>query len=198
MKAGVVALTSMLLHAASAQAAAPPVASVGQALADKLEVALRTCALQLTRRDFLDAKNRAELSEQGITLAPPPPAVQAMASRLFGDKGIYASVTAPQGQLWIAASATVPACKTTLADTELALTGRYNLVTKLRSTTAWRFDANRSGNQGPVVRDFFVLNPDRTGPHMIAFLDGPNSIANQGKGIQLIMTVAVEATAKAP
>jgi hypothetical protein len=190
-----------MLLAASAQAAPPAKvapAADGKIVADKLEVGLRACALQLTRRNYLDAKNGPELSKQGIMLAAPPPGILTMATRLFGDKGIYASVATPQGRIWIATSATVPACKITLADTPLALTARYDLATRLRSSTAWRFEEARSGNQGGVVRDFFTLNPERPGAHMVAFIDGPQTITNQGQGIQLIITAAVEAAAKAP
>ena len=149
--------------------------------------------MQLTERgDYLTAKNRPELDAQGISLAAPPTEVSAMATRLFGNEGIYASVAIPSGAMWIAASATVPACKVTLADTDLALSGRYDWTTTLRSSKAWRFDPARSGQTGGIMRDFFVLNPDRPGAHMVMFVDGPNTIANDGKGIQMIMTVALE------
>jgi hypothetical protein len=192
MRAGVFVVALMLLQAAPAQANLPP-PSVDRPLADRLDVAFRTCALQLTRRDYLTAKNQKTLGEVGITLASPPPDVQAMAARLVGNEGLYASVSAPQGQIWISASATVPACKVTLGDTELALSGRLDWTSTLRSSTIWRYDKARSGGNGQIQRDFFVLNPDRPGGHMIMFIDGPYSVVNDGKGIQMIMTVALEA-----
>jgi hypothetical protein len=93
--------------------------------------------------------------------------------------------------MWIAASTTVPACKVTLGDTELALSGRVEWMGKLRSTAGWQYDRARSIG-GSLQRDLFVLNPDRQGGHMIVFIDGPNTVFNEGKGIQMIMTVALE------
>jgi len=95
--------------------------------------------------------------------------------------------------MWIAASATVPACKVTVADTALALTARYDWTTKLRSTAGWTFDKSRSGMKGNFMRDLLALNMERPGPHMIVILDGPNIVYNEGKGIQMIMTVALDA-----
>lgn len=180
------------------QAAAPATsANPSQLLADRMEVAFRACALQLTKRDYLTRKNAAELTAAGITLNGNPPApVSEMASRLFGITGIYASVAASEGAIWIAASATVPACKVTVADTALSLTARYNWTTKLRSTAGWSFDRARSGVNGNLMRDLLVLNAERPGSHMIVIMDGPNVVYNDGKGIQTIMTVALE-TAKA-
>ena len=43
------------------------------------------------------------------------------------------------------------------------------------------------------MRDLLVLNTERPGAHMIAILDGPNIVYNEGKGIQMIMTVALDA-----
>ena len=186
----VVALASLALSLAQ-QAPADP----GRPLADRIEVAFRACALQLTQRDYLTTKNAVELSGVGIKLSTtPPPMVGAMASRLFGNDGIYASVTAPAAEMWIAASATVPACKVTVANSDLSLSARVDWSNKLRSTAGWTFDRSRSGTQGNFMRDFFTINATRPGPHMVLMLDGPNIIAHNGQGIQLIMTVAFDVT----
>jgi hypothetical protein len=50
---------------------------------------------------------------------------------------------------------------------------------------------------GNFMRDFFVLNAQRPGGHMVVILDGPNIVWQDGKGIQMIMTVSLE-TSKAP
>lgn len=191
--AGPFGVALLLLQAASAQAAPPLAGSPGRPLAEKLDVAFRSCALQLTQRDYLSAKNEKVLGEHGITLSSPPPDVQAMAARLFGNDGIYASVAAPQGKLWIAASAKSPACKVTLGDTELALSARVDWTSTLQASATWQYDKARSGGNGQIQRDFFVLNPDRPGGHMVLFIDGPYTVVNGGKGIQMIMTVALEA-----
>ena len=196
MRVGALAAALMLLLPASTQAAPAPTPSVGRLLADKLDLAFRTCAIQLTNNAYLTSKNQKQLEAQGITFGSPPPDVQSMAGRLFGGSGIYAAVSAPHGNIWIAASATTPACKVTLADTELALSGRVDWISQLRSSTAWQYDKARSSGVGQIQRDFFVLNPDRPGAHMIMFIDGPHTVVNDGKGIQMIMTVALE-TAKA-
>jgi hypothetical protein len=191
MRAGAVVAIAMVLHAASAQAATPVLAPA-DVLTDKLELAFRACSLQLTQHDYLTDKNRTVLDGQGITLGPAPADVQGMAARLFGTSGIYAAVKTPAGQLWIAASATVPACKVTLGDTDLALTARMNWTGKLRSTAGWTYDPARSGGNRQFMREFLVLNASRAGGHLVTFVDGPNTIYNEGKGIQMIMTVALE------
>jgi hypothetical protein len=186
-------ISAALLQAGSPASTAQP----GQILSDRIEIAFRACAQHLARRDYLTDKNRKELEAVGITLGGTPPAdVTGMASRLFGAQGIYASVSAPEGEMWIAASAAVPACKVTVANTATALTARYLWATKLRETTAWTFDKTRSGTNGGLMRDMFILNAQRPGGHMVMMLDGPNTIWQEGKGIQMIMTVALE-TAKA-
>jgi hypothetical protein len=175
-------------------AAQMPTKLASPLLTDKLEVAFKACSLQLTQRNHLTAENEKPLRNMGITLSVPPTDIQAMASRLFGSDGIYASVAVPEGNMWIATSATVPACKVTLADTALSLTARYNWTTKLQSTAGWTIDKGRSGMNGNIMRDLFVLNAERSGRHMIVILDGPNTVYNEGKGIQMIMTVALDTT----
>ncbi|WP_336959228.1 hypothetical protein [Sphingobium aquiterrae] len=182
-----------LLQAASPAIAAKP----GQLLADRIEVAFRACALQLTQKDYLTAKNSKALDEVGVKLDKAPPAdVLGMASRLFGTQGLYASISTTEGKMWMAASATVPACKVTVADTPLSLTARSLWADKLRGTNGWTFDKTRSGMNGNLMRDLFVLNAQRPGGHMVVMLDGPNIVWQEGKGIQMIMTVALD-TAKA-
>jgi hypothetical protein len=188
-------VAALLLSSATTEPSSPPslAGASGQMLADKLDVAFRACALQLSQRGtYLVNGNTKELGKQGIALATPPAEVLGMATRLFADSGIYASVAAPSGKIWISTSATVSACKVTLADTELALTGRYNWSTRLRSSATWQYDKARSGQSGPLMREFFVLNADRPGPHMVMFIDGPNTVFNGGKGIQMIITVTIE------
>lgn len=196
--AGLAFVGVALLQAVAIAASAGSATSPGQPLADRVEVAFRTCAQQLTQRDYLTAKNARTLAPVGVILNDQPPAsVRDMASRLFGVNGIYASVSTPDGQIWIAASATVPACKVTVADTALSLTARQLWSTKLRSTAGWTFDKTRSGMNGNFMRDFFALNAQRPGGHMVVILDGPNTVWQDGKGIQTIMTVGLE-TSKAP
>jgi hypothetical protein len=188
-------LTALLLSSAAPASSAPATpAAIGQLLADKLDVAFRACALQITSRGaHLVSANAEKLAQDGIVLGTPPAQVREMSARLFGDSGVYASVAAPTGQIWISGSATLAACKVTVSDTELALTGRYDWTTRLRRSSAWHFDKARSGQNAQLMRDFFVLNADRPGPHMLMFIDGPGSIYNEGKGIQMIMTVTLEA-----
>ncbi|GFZ83888.1 MULTISPECIES: hypothetical protein [Sphingobium] len=182
----------VVLALALLQSATPAKTTASQ-LTSALETAFRACAQQLTERDHLTAKNEKLLKNVGITLAIPPADVETMASRLFGKEGIYASVAVPEGKMWLATSASVPACKVTLADTMLSLTARYDWTTKLRSIEGWTIDKSRSGMQGNFMRDLLVLNAERPGGHMIVILDGPNIVYNEGKGIQMIMTVALDA-----
>ena len=193
MHGGVVIIALLLSQPTAMQAAPASPASVGQPLADRLDVAFRACALQITEPAYLTSNNQRELAAAGIKLAAPPPDVLTMATRLFGEAGIYASVASPNGNIWISASPTVAACKVTLGDTDLALSGRYDWTTRLRSSAAWQYDQPRSGQNAQIMRDFFVLNPDRPGPHLVMFVDGPHTVINDGKGIQMIMTVTLEA-----
>ena len=157
-------------------------------------MAFRACALQITERgQYLAPANKEALDAQGILLASPPSEVLVMGERLFGDAGIYASVAVPKGNIWIAGSATIAACKVTFGDTELALTGRYDWTTRLRRSSTWTYDRARSGQNSQIMREFFVLNGDRPGPHLVLFVDGPNTVVNDGKGIQSIMTITLEA-----
>jgi hypothetical protein len=187
-------VAALLLSSATPEPPVPATPAVtGEVLADRLDTAFRACALQITDRGaYLVSGNAEELAKKGIGLAKPPADVLGMATRLFGESGVYASVTAPVGQIWVAGSATLPVCKVTLSDTELGLTGGYTWATRLRRSAAWQWDKARSGQSGPLMREFFVLNADRPGPHMVLIIDGPNSVYNEGKGIQMIMTVTIE------
>ena len=148
-------------------------ADSAQLLADRVEVAFRACTFQIAAQDYLTDKHSGELRTAGILLGgSPPEGVSVVAAKAFGPAPIYASVTAPSGALWIAASSAVAECKVFVADTATAFAARKLWAAKLRRTSPWGYDQDASGLRGTVLHQAFVLNPERPGAHMVVLIDG--------------------------
>lgn len=181
-------LAAACLSAVPASAAAdnaPP-------LAKPMDVGFRTCALHLSRPGYLTDANSTEFGPAGVKLGGDvPEQVRMLAGAGFTDP-IFASVDAEGGTVWIIASAgAAQVCKVTLADTQDALRTRLAVEDAFRKTTAWQYDPAGSGTSGGMMTQAFALNPGRPGPKMVMLLNGPNTIYNNGAGIQVIMTVAI-------
>ena len=68
------------------------------------------------------------------------------------------------------------ACRVIVADTADGLRGRVKFIDDLRQTTAWTYDQRRSGTVDGMMKDELVLASGL----MIAIMNGPNHIANDG------------------
>jgi len=162
-------------------------------VAEAMHEGFKTCARQVADRAHLSAANKAELDKAGVTLRETPPdEVAIVAATLFKEAPIYAELKSPAGSVWLIASASLPACKVTVADTSGVPGARAELNRLFGTAEAWSPDLAQSFDKDGLVRQAYVLNKDKPGPHMVTFVDGPNEVVNDGKGIQSIITVGVQ------
>ena len=160
------------------------------ALAEAMQRGFTACALQVTERKHLTAANAATLTKAGLTLsAAPPEDVKTVAAQMFKTGTSFAQVTAPGAAVWVIGSSTVPACKVTVAGTKDVLGARAEIDRRFRGAKAWSHDPARSFTRDGVSRQAYILNKDLPGRHMMMLVDGPTALADEGKGIQAIMTI---------
>ena len=177
--------------AAPAKRVAVPRATASEyAVAEAMQKGFTACALQVTDRKHLAAGNQAALKKAGLTLSDAPPEeVKTVAMQLFKDGSTYAQVASFPAAVWVIGSPTLPACKVTVANTKDAPGARAELDRRFRGAKAWSHDPAASWTRNGLVRQAYILNKDRPGPHMRMLVDGPAAAADEGKGIQTIMTI---------
>ncbi|ALE16959.1 hypothetical protein AMC99_01668 [Altererythrobacter epoxidivorans] len=73
-----------------------------------------------------------------------------------------------------------------MTDTADALKPRIQFVDALRRTSTWTYDQRRSGTFAGQIREELTAADGR----LVAIMNGPNFIANDGKGVQAFLTVA--------
>lgn len=176
-----------------APAATPKPAAIGvMAVTEAMEKGFRACASQVADRRHLSAINGAELEKAGLKLGDTPDEeVATVASSIFGENPIYARVENEDGDVWVIGSATIPACKVTVANTKDAYVARQELDRRFTASDTWSADGGQSFEKGGVDRRAYVLNKTESGPHMVTFVDGPTELVNDGRGIQSIITVGI-------
>jgi hypothetical protein len=186
-------IAALLLAAAAPQASA--VAEQATAIADAMETGFRACAQQIARPGYLAAPNTAVLAAVRLAIEPAaPPPVLAIANEQPELKAapIFVRLAGPTpAQVWIIASPDQPICKVTVADSPDILGARIALQRKFMADGAWTYERAKSGTANGLMRQVFALDAARPGAHMLLLIDGPNSVNNDGAGIQAILTIGV-------
>jgi hypothetical protein len=194
--AAAILITALALQSAAPAADATASRSEGIAaiaLAEAMERGFRACAEQVAERKLLSTANDGALAKTGLTLSTSPPDEIAMvASTIFRESPLYAEVKSSEGKVWVIASPDVPACKVTAGDSRDVTLARQALDGLFAKSTTWSLDKAQSHVKDGVRRQTYVLNKGKPGPHMIAFIDGPVEIVNDGKGVQAIITVGIQ------
>ena len=175
---------------ALAQIAAVPL-SEGErpnVVADRLELGFKLCARHVVRQGILSAEQSEELGSLDVRLLDDvPEEIRANTGPLFTQDRIFAKIGRDGANVYVSTARNSTACRVIVADTEDGLRGRMKFIDALRRTSAWTYDERRSGTFDGMMKDELLL----ASGSMIAIMNGPNHIANDGRGIQSFLTVAL-------
>ena len=179
--------------------AGPAAATEGDtaAVAEALEKGFRACALQVTSRAHISRARADDLKKEGISLGDvPPDEVATFSKTQFPEDRLFAKIDSKAGALWMIASPTLPLCKVTVSDTPSAVAAREAVDARMDANKDWSADAARSKSGDGVTRKAWTQAAGAAGSRVLLQIDGPDAPANNGDGIQAILTVAL-VTAKA-
>ena len=177
----------------SEASAQPEAASTEVAgITDSVEKGFRACIQQVGNRKFLSTANEVGLAAGGVALSDAAsPDVRAVAAQLFTEGPVFGEVVGAPKPVWVVGSATVPACKVTLANTSQAGAARAEFDRRLREAGKWTADQAQSWTRNGVTRQAYVQPAAASGARLLVFVDGPTEPANGGEGIQAIVTVGI-------
>lgn len=157
-------------------------------VADRLELGFKLCARHVVQQGILAPEHKAELAGLGVTLVPDvADYIKANTGPLFVSGRIFAKVGTDSPLVYVSTAANATACRVIVSDTDDALRGRVAFVDNLRRTGVWTYDQRRSGTANGMMKDELLIKSGR----MIAIMNGPNTVVNDGRGIQAFLTVAL-------
>lgn len=173
---------------AMAQEAAAPIEPASRSIYQSLELGFKLCSNHILRRGHLASEHAQMLDGMGVTLVDTVPEnISLNTGPLFAQDRIFAEVASAEGQVYISTARDTIACRVIVADTANALQPRIEFVDALRNTPSWTYDTRRSGMQGGMMREELTA----AGGRLVAIMNGPNTVIDDGKGIQAFLTVAV-------
>lgn len=173
---------------AAAQEAAAPVEPASRSIYQSLELGFKLCSNHILRRGHLSSEHTAMLDGMGVTLvATVPEHISLNTGPLFASDRIFAEIATAEAQVYISTARDTIACRLIVADTANALKARIEFVDALRTTSSWTYDTRRSGMQGGMMREELTA----AGGRLVAIMNGPNTVIDDGAGIQAFLTVAI-------
>jgi hypothetical protein len=177
-----------LLFSAQAATMSPPAAPPVNPIYQSLETGFKLCSKHVIRQGHLAEEHSELLEGMNVRLVDEVPENIRMSSGpLFTKDRIFAEVETDGASVFVLSTVNSTACRVVLADTTDGLRNRIKLIDNLRKTSAWTYDSKRSGIQNGMMRDELTTASGR----MVAIMNGPNTIANGGQGIQAILTIAL-------
>ena len=183
----IVAATTLCMtsHAsASDGVSAPP---PKRSIYESIELGFKLCSKQIIGQGHLAPEHAAMLEDMGVSLLEEVPAdVAQNTGPLFLKDPIYAQINTDAAGVFIVTSRGHIACRVVVTDTADALKPRIQFVDALRRTSTWTYDQRRSGTFAGQMREELTAADGR----LVAIMNGPNVIANDGKGVQAFLTVA--------
>ena len=158
-----------------------------------LERGFRACLLQVSSNEYLTDSPAEALTEDKLGVREDPPAdVRLMASRLFPEARYVRIDDDGDGTVWAVASKNVPACKVSFSDHDNPLKHRLDFSGLLFAADNWKPRRDLSGSSGGLMREAFVLSREDSSVEVLAIVEGPQTVVNNGQGIQAIVTVAAQ------
>jgi hypothetical protein len=177
-----------LLALLQVAAGPPPASEKPNIVAERLELGFKLCARHVVRQGILAPEHSEELASLDVRLLDDVPEdVRENTGPLFPQNRIFAKIGQDGANVYVSTAVNSTACRVIVADTDDGLRGRIQFVDALRQTSAWTYDQRRSGTSGGMMKDELLL----ANGSMIAIMNGPNTIANNGRGIQSFLTVAL-------
>ena len=177
-----------VLALAQAAAAPLPAGERPNIVAERLELGFRLCARHVVRQGILAPDHSEELAALDVRLLDNVPEdIRANTGPLFTQGQVFAKIGQTGANVYISTAVNSTACRVIVADTTDGLRGRVKFIDDLRQTSAWTYDHRRSGTVEGMMKDELLL----ANGLMIAIMNGPNYIANDGVGVQSFLTVAL-------
>lgn len=181
-------MIGVLLALAQVAAAPLPEGEKPNIVADRLELGFKLCARHVVRAGILAPEHSEELASLDVQLLDNvPDDIRANTGPLFTQDRIFAKIGQDGANVYVSTAEHSSACRVIVADTNDGLRGRVKFIDDLRRTSAWTYDQRRSGTFDGMMREELILSNGL----MIAIMNGPNHIANDGRGIQSFLTVAL-------
>ena len=154
----------------------------------RIELGFKLCAKHIVRDGILSVAHKDQLAELGVQMVKTVPQdVRDNSAPLFPDNPLFAKIGASGSTVFIITAVDSIACRVVISDTDAALNARIDFVDRLRATSSWTYDTRRSGTANGYMKDELVIKSG----HMITIVNGPQMVRDEGRGIQVFVTVAL-------
>lgn len=181
-------LLGLLLATAIAPEQPPNYAEQAKEVSDRIELGFKLCAKHILRDGILSLQHQGELKKLGAAMIDGVPQdVRDNSAPLFPANPLFAKIGETGSNVFIVTAVNSTACRVVVSDTQAALKARIDFVDRLRATSSWVYDTRRSGTSNGYMKDELVIKSG----HMITIVNGPQYIRDEGKGIQVFVTVGL-------
>lgn len=153
-----------------------------------MELGFKLCSTHIIGKGHLASEHAEMLKGMGVQLVEAIPQDIALSTGpLFLPVPIFAQIDTAGANLYIVTSPGNIACRVIVADTTDALRNRVRFVDALRQTSTWTYDERRSRTVNGEMREELTA----AGGRLVAIMNGPNTVSDNGRGLQASLTVAV-------
>lgn len=181
-------LLGLLLASVAASAEPPSAKEQANEISQRVELGFKLCAKHILRQGILSPQDDVALKELGARIIDTVPQdVRDNSGGLFPENPVFARIGERGSNVYIVTAVNATACRVVVSDTQDALQARLDFVDRLRATSSWIYDAKRSGTANGYMKDELVIKSG----YMITIVNGPQSVRDDGKGIQVFVTVGL-------
>lgn len=181
-------LASLLLAPALATEAPSNFKDQVAEVSSRIELGFKLCAKHILRDGILSVAHKNQLAELDVQMVETVPQdVRDNSAPLFPDNPLFAKIGTDGSTVFIVTAMDSTACRVVVSDTQAALNARIDFVDRLRATSSWIYDTRRSGTANGYMKDELVIKSG----HMITIVNGPQMVRDEGRGIQVFVTVAL-------
>ncbi|MFY8075117.1 MAG: hypothetical protein ACOVNK_05480 [Sphingorhabdus lacus] len=154
----------------------------------RIELGFKLCAKHVLRDGILSVAHKNQLAELDVQMVETVPQdVRDNSAPLFPDNPLFAKIGTDGSTVFIVTAMDSTACRVVVSDTQAALNARVDFVDRLRATSSWMYDTRRSGTANGYMKDELVIKSG----HMITIVNGPQMVRDEGRGIQVFVTVGL-------
>ena len=154
----------------------------------RIELGFKLCAKHVLRDGILSVAHKNQLAELGVQMVETVPQdVRDNSAPLLPDNPLFAKIGTDGSTVFIITAMDSTACRVVVSDTQAALNARVDFVDRLRATSSWIYDTRRSGKANGYMKDELVIKSG----HMITIVNGPQMVRDEGRGIQVFVTVGL-------
>ena len=181
-------LLGLVLASAIASEKPPSYTEQAKEVSDRIELGFKLCAQHILRDGILAVQHQDELKQLGARIIDKVPEdVRENSLGLFQNNPIFARIGETGSNVYIVTAVDSIACRIVVSDSQAVLKARIDFVDRLRATSSWIYDKQRSGTANGLMKDELVIKSG----YMITIVNGPQYIRDNGKGVQVFVTVAL-------